>query len=326
LPDRERSIYYIIQKYGSIHYGVNGHPMRRPPTRKSNRLDDRLRDPAQRLGSAGQRVVSFVRENHEIVLASSAAELGARVGTSDATVVRTIQALGFTGLTDLKDAILDSLAAASTPADNMRRSLADLAHSTGQALDDVLQTHAEGLDVIKSTACRTQIAAAVQALDAAQRIVIFGIGPSAALATYVATMLARCGRGTLALNATGSMLADQLLGLRKGDALLILAYTSLYAEVKAVFAQAKSLGLPTILLTEALGTPLTRHADLIVAVPRGRPGGVALHGATLMALEAIIFSLAAAKPEAALTSLDRLAVLRRTIAGGRDPRTPETAR
>jgi DNA-binding MurR/RpiR family transcriptional regulator len=300
--------------------------MRRPPTRKSNRLDDRLRDPAQRLGSAGQRVVSFVRENHEIVLASSAAELGARVGTSDATVVRTIQALGFTGLTDLKDAILDSLAAASTPADNMRRSLADLAHSTGQALDDVLQTHAEGLDVIKSTACRTQIAAAVQALDAAQRIVIFGIGPSAALATYVATMLARGGRGTLALNATGSMLADQLLGLRKGDALLILAYTSLYAEVKAVFAQAKSLGLPTILLTEAQGTPLTRHADLIVAVPRGRPGGVALHGATLMALEAIIFSLAAAKPEAALTSLDRLAVLRRTIAGGRDPRTPETAR
>jgi DNA-binding MurR/RpiR family transcriptional regulator len=207
----------------------------------------------------------------------------------------------------------------------LRRSLTDLAHSTGQALDDVLQTHTEGLDVIKSTACRTQIAAAVHTLDAAERIAIFGIGPSAALASYVATMLARGGRTTLALNATGSMLADQLLALRKGDMLLILAYTSLYGEVKAVFAQAKSLGLPTILLTEALGTPLAKHADLIVAVPRGRPGGVALHGATLMALEAIIFSLAAAKPDAALTSLDRLAVLRRTIAGGRDPRNARSS-
>jgi DNA-binding MurR/RpiR family transcriptional regulator len=284
------------------------------PPLTSSPLDDRLRAPARRLGSAGDRVVSFVRDNRQIVLASSAAELGTRTGTSDATVVRTIQALGFAGLTDLKDAILDSLAAASTPADNMRRSLTDLRHSTGQALDDVLQTHAEGLEVIRSEACRTQIAAAVQALDAAQRIAIFGIGPSASLATYTATMLARGGRDTLVLNATGSMLADQLLALRKGDVLLMLAYTSLYAEVNSVFAQAKSLALPTILLTEAPGTMLAKRAGLIVAVPRGRPGGVALHGATLMALEAIIFALAAARPEAALTSLDRLATLRRTIA------------
>ncbi|WP_158925371.1 MurR/RpiR family transcriptional regulator [Acidisphaera sp. S103] len=299
--------------------------MRRPHTSKPTRLDDRLHTPARRLGGAGDRVVSFVRENREIVLASSAAELGARIGTSDATVVRTIQAMGFTGLADLKDAILDSLAA-STPADNMRRSLADLAHSTGQALDDVLEIHAEGLEVIKSPTCRTQIAASVHALDAAERVVIFGIGPSASLAAYTATMLARGGRTTLALNATGSMLADQLLGLRKGDVLLILAYTTLYAEVKAVFAQAKSLALPTVLLTEAPDTPLAKYANLIVVVPRGRPGGVALHGATLMALEAIIFSLAAARPEAALTSLDRLAALRRTIAGGRNPGTPETRR
>jgi len=119
------------------------------------------------------------------------------------------------------------------------------------------------------------------------------------------------------------MLADQMLGLRTGDVLLILAYGRLYSEVKAVFAQAKSLDLRTVLLTEAAGTPLAKGADVVVAVPRGRPGGVALHGATLMALEAIIFSLAAAKPEAALTSLDRLGALRRAIAGGRDPRNPE---
>jgi len=284
---------------------------------RSDRFEDQLRAPQRRLGSAGDRVVSFVRDNREIVLASTAAELGARIGTSDATVVRTVQALGFAGLADLKDAILDSLATASTPAANMRRSLADLAHSTGQALDDVLQTHTKGLAVVRSDACRQQIAAAVQVLDAAERIVLFGIGPSASLAAYGATMLARGGRTTMALNATGSMLADQILGLRKGDVLLMLAYTRLYSEVKAVFAQAKSLGLPTILLTEAPGTKLAQCADRVIAVPRGRPGGVALHGATLMALEAVIFSLAAAKPEAALRSLDRLGALRRTIAGGR---------
>jgi DNA-binding MurR/RpiR family transcriptional regulator len=293
--------------------------MRRQGISKQNRFEDRLGGASQRLGSAGDRVVGFVRENREIVLASSAAELGARIGTSDATVVRTIQALGFAGLPELKDAILDSLAAASTPADEMRRSLVDLEESTGEALDSVLQTHTEGLEVIRSQACRAHIAAAVQALDAAQRIVVFGIGPSASLATYVSTMLTRSGRSGLALSATGSMLADQLLGLRKGDALIILAYGRLYREVTAVFALAKSLGLQTILLTEAVGTPLARLADVIIAVPRGRPGGIALHGATLIALEGIIFSLAAAKPDEALTSLDRLGALRRAVTGGRSP-------
>jgi DNA-binding MurR/RpiR family transcriptional regulator len=293
--------------------------MRRQGASKQNRFEDRLGGASQRLGSAADRVVGFVRENREIVLASSAAELGARIGTSDATVVRTIQALGFAGLPELKDAILDSLAAASTPADEMRRSLVDLEQSTGEALDSVLQTHTEGLEIIRSKACRAQIAAAVQALDAAQRIVVFGIGPSASLATYVSTMLTRSGRSSLALSATGSMLADQLLGLRKGDALIILAYGRLYREVTAVFALAKSLGLQTILLTEAMGTPLERLADVIIAVPRGRPGGIALHGATLIALEGIIFSLAAAKPDEALTSLDRLGALRRAVIGGRSP-------
>ncbi len=290
--------------------------MRHPAARHQARLEERLRGPAKRLGGAGDRVVRFVRENREVVLACSAAEIGARIGTSDATVIRTIQALGFAGLTELKNAILESLAAASTPAAAMRRSLADLEQSTGEALDDVLQTHADGLDVIRSKACRAQIAAAVHALDAAQRVVIFGIGPSAALASYVATMLARTGRCGFALNATGSMLADQMLGLRTGDALLILAYGRLYQEVAVVFATARSLGLRTILLTEAMGTPLAKLADVVVAVPRGRPGGIALHGATLIALEAIVFSLAAAKPDEALTSLDRLGALRRAIGGG----------
>jgi DNA-binding MurR/RpiR family transcriptional regulator len=107
------------------------------------------------------------------------------------------------------------------------------------------------------------------------------------------------------------MLADQLLDLGKGDALLILAYGRLYREVKAVFAEATALRLPTVLVTEAEDTPLAKLADVCVAIPRGRPGQVALHGATLVGLEALVLSLAAARPEAALGSLENLDRLRR---------------
>jgi DNA-binding MurR/RpiR family transcriptional regulator len=273
-------------------------------------LDHTLRQARHRLGAAGLRVAKFIDENRQIVLASSAAALGARIGTSDATVLRTVQTLGFTGLADLKSAILKS-GAASTPADDMRRTLVDLKKATGEALDGILRAHAEGLDVLRSRKCRAQIAAGVRALDGAERIAVFGIGPSSALASYVSILLTRSGRRSRTMSATGSMLADQLLDLGAGDALLILAYGRLYREVRAVLAEARALRLPTVLVTEADDTPLARLADVSVAIPRGRPGQMALHGATLVGLEALVLSLAAAKPDAALASLDNLNRLRR---------------
>jgi DNA-binding MurR/RpiR family transcriptional regulator len=273
-------------------------------------LGSLLRRADQPLGATGLRVAKFIDENRQIVLASSAAALGARIGTSDATVLRTIQTLGFAGLADLKAAILGS-EPVSTPADDMRRTLINLEKATGQALDGILQAHADGLDVLRSKKCRGQIAAGVRVLDAASRIAVFGIGPSSALATYVSVLLARNGRRSRTINATGSMLADQLLDLGKGDVLLILAYGRLYREVKALFAEARALRLPTVLVTEADDTPLAKLADVCVAIPRGRPGQMALHGATLVGLEALVLSLAAAKPEAALSSLDNLNRLRR---------------
>jgi DNA-binding MurR/RpiR family transcriptional regulator len=273
-------------------------------------LDRRLAQAKPRLAAAGLRVAKFIDANRQVVLASSAAALGARTGTSDATVLRTVQSLGFPSLADLKSAILKS-GTTSTPADDMRRSLIDLEKTTGEALDTILQAHAEGLAVLHSATCRDQIAAAARLLDGAARIAVFGIGPSSALATYVSILLARSGRRTRTINATGSMLADQLLDLRSDDALLILAYGRLYREVKALFAEARALDLPTILITEADDTPLAKMADTCVTIPRGRPGRIALHGATLVGLEALVFSLAAAKPDAALASLDNLNRLRR---------------
>jgi DNA-binding MurR/RpiR family transcriptional regulator len=275
-----------------------------------NELSAVLRRAHQQLGAAGLRVAKFIDENRQIVLASSAASLGARIGTSDATVLRTVQTLGFSSLAELKSAILNS-GSVSTPADDMRRTLVDLEAATGQALDGILQAHADGLDVLRSEKCRAQMAAAVRVLDGASRVAVFGIGPSSALAAYVSTLLARNGRPSRTIGATGSMLADQLLDLAKGDVLLILAYGRLYREVRAVFAEAKALGLPSVLVTEADDTPLATLADVCVAIPRGRPGQVALHGATLVGLEGLVLSLAAARPDAALASLDNLNRLRR---------------
>ena len=130
-------------------------------------------------------------------------------------------------------------------------------------------------------------------------------------------LVARAGRSARALDASGIALADQMLDLGAGDALLVLAYGRAYREVVALFGEARRLGLPIVLVTDSLDRSLARHADVVVPARRGRARRVALHGATLVALEAIALGLAAMDGDRALAALDRLNDLRAAIAGGR---------
>jgi len=276
---------------------------------------ERLQTHAAALAPAGKRVVQFIDQNRAMALASSAMDLAASTGTSDATVVRAVQALGFAGLGELKQALVSSVAGPSTPADNMRRTLEEVGESTAQAVRVVLETHAEALEALMQPDARARIVAAVSALHPAERIVVFGIGPSASLAAYTAILLERSGRRTKSLNTTGIMMADQMLDLRRGDALLALAYGRAYREVTTVFSEARRLGLSVVLVSDVADSKLARAADVVLSARRGRTDRVALHGTTLIALEAVILGLAAANRGDAMEALERLNTLRKAVSG-----------
>ena len=277
----------------------------------------RVRERVTSLGPAGRRVVRYIEQNRTTVLASSAVEIAANTGTSDATVIRTVQALGYSGISDLKQGLVSSLNGPSTPADDMRRTLADLSPGTTRAINSVLRAHMETLRVLRSVPFRTQIAHAVTAMHTAERIVVFGIGPSAALARYVAVLLNRLGRCSRSLDVTGIMLADQLLDLRRGDVVLALAYGRAYREVTGLFGAARELRLPTVLISDTDDSGLAKAADVVVVIPRGRRQQVALHGGTLVGLEALLLAIAAANGEVSLTTLERLNDLRLAVSGQR---------
>jgi Transcriptional regulators len=282
---------------------------------RSEKDQDSFRKRVDTLGHAlsplSRRVVQFIDQNPAAALASSAAELATNTGTSDATVIRTVQALGYSGLGDLKQSLVASVELSSTPVDQMRRTLKNAGRSTARAVDAVFEAHEEALELLRLPDSRTQIVAAVSVLHPAERVVVFGIGPSAFVAGYVSMLLGRSGKRSTTLDATGIMLADQLLDLRVGDALLILAYGRAYHEVLVVFEQARRLALPIVLVTDSLPDKLARFADVLLQARRGRTEQVALHGATLVCLEALILGLAAANRNGAIATLDRLNTLRK---------------
>ena len=202
-----------------------------------DRFAERLQHVGASLSPAARRVVRLITENRPLALAGSAAALAERAGTSDATVVRTVQALGFNGLADMRRVMAESLGTTTSPAspaEAMRRTLAETGAEAGHAIDLAIDTQRAAVEALSTPAARAILRAAVMALEPARRVLVFGIGPSASLARYVAMLLGRGGRSARALDASGIALADQLLDLGAGDALLVLAYGRAYREVVAV--------------------------------------------------------------------------------------------
>ena len=277
-------------------------------------FDHRLEARLPLLSPAAQRVVRYIDRNRLTVLSTSAADIAAAICASDATVVRAVQALGYSGLAELRQALVASIQSPPTIADSLKRTTEEVGEGVERAVAAVIATHVEMLATLTSSEVQAVIVRAVHVLREAARIVVFGIGPSAALSEYVAFLLMRHGRSARTLSATGAGLADQLLDLRAGDALILMAYGRTYREIVLIIAEARRLRLPIVLVTDTLDPKLASLADVVVPARRGKQARVKLHGVTLIILEAIVLGLAFTNADVAVQTLGRLTELRAKLA------------
>lgn len=257
------------------------------------------------LAPAQRQVARFFTENGAALGFYSAAEIAQRLGTSDATVVRTAQALGYRGLADLKRAVRADAGVDPTPHGRLE---ATLRHGTDpvEVLDHVLDVHRAALE-LAADPLRGVFPAAVALLAAADRIVLSGTGPSAAVAEYGAVLLGRIGRPSVPITATGIAAADQALTLRRGDVLVLLAYARLHAHAAVLRDTARRRGVPVVLLTDVLTD--VPGVDLALICPRGLLDESSSHAVTVLLLDALVLALAAtdrSRATAALRELNRL--------------------
>lgn len=263
-------------------------------------------------------VAGWINENREAVMEHTAMEIAAQLNTSDATVVRAIQALGFAGLRDLKQTLEHWFGPAISSGDKISSTVNVLTSDVNSSIDFVLEGHQHTCDVLSEPANRYAMAQAVALLSEARQVAIFGIGASGILAEYTARMFNRMGLPATPLNRTGIGLAEQIIALQRGDVLVMMAQKSAHREGQTTLREAKRLGIPTILLTNALDSRFSKEASVVIHVPRGgEKGKIPLHGTVLLCLEMLIVSVASTSPQRSIKSIKRINELHRGLKPGK---------
>lgn len=105
-----------------------------------------------------------------------------------------------------------------------------------------------------------------------------------------------------------------MISLQRGDVLIMMGQKSPHREGMTTLREAQRLGIPTILLTQALDSRFSQLAQVVIDVPRGGDNGrVPLHGTVLICLEMIVLSVASTTPQKTVKSMKRINELHRAI-------------
>lgn len=266
--------------------------------------------------AAGERAVAEYLDTHpEEAALSSAAQLGAITGTSDATVIRTARKLGFDGLGDLKRGLVDHVARRRDPAKVLGERMRRLPNEGGTVLESVLRAGRGLMDETFELIELEEWVSCVRGLAEASHIWAYGIGPAGSLADYFALSLRRGGIPADSWTSSGFRLADDLLRVEANHAVVVIAPLRVFKETGIALEHAHAAGATTVLLTEAYEIIHPEGADHLLRLPESTAGAATELLVPLALLHGLALELATRDRDNAVHHHEELNALRSEIAG-----------
>ena len=222
-----------------------------------------IRTELPRLAGSLRKVGELILEDPAAVTHCSAAELGRRTGTSQATVTRFCRAIGL----DSYQHLLIELAQERGRGEVSDWGSAEIGPdiSPDDSLERVVQVVGSAdLRAIQQTIERIDLDAlerAAQALAKARRIDVYGVGGSGAVAQETETRLFRIGcqvRGWTEVHGAATSAAL----LTPADVAIGISHSGATRETLEPFEMAKERGATTIAITTDPRSPLAKAADI----------------------------------------------------------------
>lgn len=282
-------------------------------------LEERVVARQESLSAAERRVARYLADHPDEVAFSSAETLGRATETSDATVIRTVKALGYPGLPALKKILQETVRERLTPAGRFGKDLDDLGDDPERVLSRVLTESIDLLEQARHTVRQDSFATAVTMLMEAREIVVLGYGGLGVLGNYLALRLARLRLRARSAMTSGFLLADELLPLSEDDVLVVVAHQIVPTEIDVALAHATEVRAKVVLVTDMLAEALGDRVSVTLTAPVGNSQLFSLQAATLALFDALILAIAAQDREPALLAMTLMNRLRGELRGERRP-------
>lgn len=204
-----------------------------------------------------RRVVDLVLDDVAGAVEATAQEIADRAGVARSSVIRTCQRLGYRGYPQLRVALARELASGAEPSSHPDTALGRV------------RTHVESLAAtlqqITSVLDDDQVERAVTLCVGAGRVLVTGNGLSSPLAADLALRLTAVGRPT---ECVADPIGQQIAAaqLTSADLCLVVSGSGASESSLRVARAGRAAGVPVVVLTSFVESPLTALADVALVV------------------------------------------------------------
>lgn len=275
---------------------------------------------AETLPPSLARIAHVITDQPRIVIDSTITELASTCGTSVASVIRFCRSIGVNGYAALRMALAAELGRESaqfressgfgseiSPTDTLRDAASKVASLELLAIEETIA----GLD-------DDTLDAAVSAIDAAPRVLLFGIGASGLVAADFAQKLLRIGRTAVVLGDAHVASAVAALG-GTGTVAVGISHSGATVETQRFVEAAGNAGITTIAITGSADSPVAAAAAHVLVTrarePRLRAGAMVSRIAQLALVDCLFVGVAQRRHADAVDALQRTAEATRALRG-----------
>jgi len=265
-------------------------------------IEIRLAESGTRLTARRRRLIEETLENPDDTFFLSARALARRYDVDPATIVRTIQALGYERYADFAADLRKHFVARISPFRVMEANVRE-----GRSLEEHI-VHSLERDLTNLTDLRTgidpgRVIDLANRIHSARRILVVGVDLAYSLASFLAYGLIPLGFDAEAPEGSEGSLRHRVRTLTPEDLLIGISFgRGLRVTIEAV-VRARQRQVPTFGITDSEITPLARLCDAYLAAAIGGSSYTGSYVAPMALLNAILLAAAQLTPERSLARL-----------------------
>lgn len=262
---------------------------------------------AGKLSNAQQRIAAYLLKHEKDLPYMTESDIADQAGVSIATVSRFWGTIGYENLKAVKKKLQSTTGA--PPASKMKDRLSRIQPDdiVGQMIALEISHLQETLQYLSTE----QFERAVDLLQEAEAIYVFGTGPSRSLTELLCFRLNRFGLRMVPIVLGVNDMFEQLVHVGAGDALVIFAFHGYPRDIGTVMKVAHGARAHIILITDMLTSELHPVAASVLYVHRGEPHEFHSMVAPVAVIDAVTVTLAGRENSDAMDRLNKLYELRK---------------
>ncbi len=251
----------------------------------------RLFDNLVGLSTSRQRLLRQILDESNETFYLSSREMGRRYNVDSATIIRTVQALGYEKFADFAQDLREHFVTQITPYSSMRA-----AEQTRHGIEDLVRESVDrdlkNLSAFKAELDADKIVEIAKQINQARRIVVVGIDFAASLAESLAYALVRLGFDADAPIGSSGVVQNKIKIMTPKDLLIAISFgRGLRDTIGAVHA-ARRRNVPSFGITDGDMTPIAKYCDSYLVASTARTSFIDSYVAPFAAINAILVACA----------------------------------